>query len=34
MRTVAGSLSDLREESIPDETREALLDAFRNLRRS
>jgi anti-sigma factor RsiW len=34
MRTVAGSLSGLTEASIPPETREALLDAFRGLRRS
>ena len=27
MRTIAGSLGGLREESIPAETREALLDA-------
>lgn len=32
MRTVAGSLGDLGPESIPDEIRDDLLDAFRDLR--
>jgi anti-sigma factor RsiW len=32
MRTLAGSLGGLGEESIPAETRDALIAAFRDLR--
>lgn len=33
MRTVAGSLGGLREESIPAEMRDSLIAAFRDLRK-
>jgi anti-sigma factor RsiW len=34
MRTVAGSLRPLGEDSIPDEMRDRLIDAFRDFRRT
>jgi anti-sigma factor RsiW len=34
MRTIAGSLRPLREDSIPDEMRDRLIDAFRDFRRT
>ena len=33
MRTVAGSLGGLREESVPDELRDSLIASFREFRR-
>jgi anti-sigma factor RsiW len=33
MRTVAGSLGGLREESIPSEMRDSLIASFRDLRK-
>ena len=34
MRTIAGSLGELREDQLPDEMRAGLIESFREFRRS